>query len=156
MVTKLFSRRVLTDDGLVPATVTCRDGVIVSIDAEPHPDAKDLGDRVIMPGIVDTHVHVNEPGRTEWEGWETATAAAALGGVTTLADMPLNSIPVTTSLDALLEKHASMTGKLFIDCALWGGVIPGNAPELPDMVAAGVRGFKAFLCPSGIDEFPTR
>ena len=103
---------------------------------------------------MDTHVHVNEPGRTEWEGWETATAAAALGGVTTLADMPLNSLPVTTTLEALHAKHAAMAGKLRVDCALWGGVIPGNTPELAPMVDAGVRGFKAFLCPSGIDEFP--
>jgi allantoinase len=156
----LRSRRVLTPGGLRPATVVVEGERVTAIHdhAVTHdpalPDAIDLGDRVLMPGIVDTHVHVNEPGRTEWEGWETATAAAALGGVTTLADMPLNSLPVTTTLDALHAKHAAMAGKLRVDCALWGGIVPGNTPQLAPMVAAGVRGFKAFLCPSGIDEFP--
>ena len=150
----LHSRRVLTPAGLRPATVLVDAGAITAVLDHPTPDALDLGDRVLMPGIVDTHVHVNEPGRADWEGWETATAAAALGGVTTLADMPLNSLPVTTTLGALHAKHAAMAGKLRVDCALWGGVVPGNTPELAPMVAAGVRGFKAFLCPSGIDEFP--
>jgi len=150
----LYSRRVLTPAGLRPATVVVEDERIQAVLDQPTADAVDLGNRVLMPGIVDTHVHVNEPGRTEWEGWETATAAAALGGVTTLADMPLNSLPVTTTLEALHAKHAAMAGKLRVDCALWGGVIPGNTPELAPMVDAGVRGFKAFLCPSGIDEFP--
>lgn len=150
----LRSRRVLTPGGLRPATVRVEGGIVTAILDHPTSDATDLGDRVLMPGIVDTHVHVNEPGRTEWEGWASATAAAALGGVTTLADMPLNSLPVTTTLEALHAKQAAMVGKLRVDCALWGGVIPGNTPQLTPMVAAGVRGFKAFLCPSGIDEFP--
>ncbi len=131
-------------------------GRIAAVERAPAPEAgdEDLGARVLMPAVVDTHVHVNEPGRTEWEGWETATAAAALGGVTTLADMPLNSDPVTVSQEALEAKIASTPGKLAVDCALWGGVIPGNTAELGPMVRRGVRGFKCFLCPSGIDEFP--
>jgi allantoinase len=107
-----------------------------------------------MAGLVDTHVHVNEPGRTEWEGYESATRAAALGGVTTLADMPLNSMPVTTTLAAFEQKLAATAGRLWVDVGFWGGVVPGNTPELAPMARAGVRGFKCFLCPSGIDEFP--
>ena len=107
-----------------------------------------------MPAIVDTHVHVNEPGREEWEGWAAATQGAAHGGVAVLADMPLNSMPVTTSVQALEEKIHSTSGKLWVDCALWGGVVPGNTGELSGMVDRGVAGFKAFLCHSGIDEFP--
>ncbi|KAL6427571.1 hypothetical protein ACFW04_008806 [Cataglyphis niger] len=107
-----------------------------------------------MPGIIDSHVHVNEPGRTEWEGFDTATRAAATGGVTTIADMPLNSIPPTTTLDNLKVKAAEAQAKIFVDVAFWGGVIPGNQHELRSLVDAGVVGFKCFLCPSGVDEFP--
>ena len=123
---------------------------------DPHASGcdVDLADSVLMPAIVDTHVHVNEPGREEWEGWKTATQAAAHGGVAVLADMPLNLMPVTASVQALEEKIHSTNGKLWVDCALWGGVIPGNTHELSGMVNHGVAGFKAFLCHSGIDEFP--
>jgi allantoinase len=107
-----------------------------------------------MPGVVDTHVHVNEPGRTEWEGFASATRAAAAGGVTTLVDMPLNSIPSTTTPAALAAKRAAATGQCFIDVGFWGGVVPGNAGELAPMVAAGALGFKCFLVDSGVDEFP--
>lgn len=153
---RLWSARVLREGRLQPARVVVQDESIAAVQScpAPSPDDTDLGQAVLMPGVVDTHVHVNEPGRTEWEGWRTATAAAALGGVTTLADMPLNSAPVTTSRAALEVKIASTVGQLAVDCALWGGVVPGNAPELPGMVARGVRGFKCFLCPSGIDDFP--
>jgi allantoinase len=113
----------------------------------------DAGDRVVMPGLVDAHVHINEPGRTEWEGFETATRAAAVGGVTTLVDMPLNSIPATTTVAALDAKLAAARGRLHVDCGFWGGVVPGNASELEPLVKAGVAGFKAFLVPSGVDEF---
>jgi allantoinase len=106
-----------------------------------------------MPGIVDTHVHVNEPGRTEWEGFETATRAAAAGGVTTLVDMPLNSIPATTSPEGLHAKLEATGGKLRVDVGLWGGAGPGNARELAGLLAGGVLGFKAFLAPSGVEEF---
>jgi allantoinase len=113
-----------------------------------------LGDAVLMPALIDSHVHVNEPGRTEWEGWVSATQAAARGGVAVLADMPLNSEPVTTTVDALHAKLASMPGKLWVDCALWGGLVPHNIDQLPGLVQGGVSGVKAFLCHSGIDEFP--
>ena len=153
--TALFSRRVLLNGRTAPATVRVEAGRITAIDAEVHDlRAADLGDDVLMAGLVDAHVHINEPGRTEWEGFATATRAAAAGGVTTLVDMPLNSIPVTTTLEALHEKIAATEGKLFVDVGFWGGVIPGNAGELSAMARAGARGFKCFLCPSGIDDFP--
>jgi len=152
----LRSERVLTPGGLRPATIRIEHGAIASIeeDGSQWADTEDLGDLLLMSGLIDSHVHVNEPGRTEWEGWKTATQAAARGGVSLLADMPLNSSPVTTTREALAVKKASMAGKLWVDCALWGGVVPGNANQLPGMVADGVAGFKAFLCHSGIDDFP--
>ena len=107
-----------------------------------------------MPGNVDAHVHVNEPGRTEWEGFETATRAAAAGGVTCIVDMPLNSIPPTTTLAGFEEKLAAAEGKCSVDVAFWGGVVPGNEGELEPMIERGVRGFKCFLIHSGVDEFP--
>ena len=118
----------------------------------PTSDIHDVGDLVVMAGIVDTHVHVNEPGRTEWEGFETATRAAAAGGVTTIVDMPLNSVPATTTL-AALELKASAARGADIEVAYWGGVVPGNAGELEALADAGVRGFKCFLSPSGVAEF---
>jgi allantoinase len=111
-------------------------------------------DAVIMPGLVDTHVHINSPGRTDWEGFRTATRAAAAGGVTTLIDMPLNSIPPTTTLAGLRTKLDTAKGDCFVDVGFWGGVVPGNTSELAPMFAAGVVGFKCFLVPSGVDEFP--
>jgi allantoinase len=114
---------------------------------------EDFGDAVIMPGVVDSHVHVNEPGRTTWEGFFTATRAAAAGGVTTIVDMPLNSIPATTSVRALETKAAALEGKCAIDVGLWGGAVPGNAEELGPLLRAGVLGFKCFLVDSGVPEF---
>lgn len=114
----------------------------------------DAGDSVVMPGVVDSHVHVNEPGRTDWEGFRSATDAAACGGVTTLVDMPLNCSPVTTRVAALEEKVARVAGRCRVDCGFWGGAVPGNAGELAALAGAGVLGFKCFLCPSGIEEFP--
>ena len=111
-------------------------------------------DSVIMPGLVDTHVHINSPGRTDWEGFRTATRAAAAGGVTTLIDMPLNSIPPTTTLAGLKTKLDTAKDDCFVDVGFWGGVVPGNTRELAPMFAAGVVGFKCFLVPSGVDEFP--
>ena len=107
----------------------------------------------MLPGVVDTHVHLNEPGRTEWEGFATATQAAAIGGVTTLVDMPLNSIPPTTTREAFAAKRHAAAGQCAVDVAFWGGVVPGNAHELEGLVADGVRGFKCFLVDSGVDEF---
>ena len=153
----LRSRRTLTPRGIEEAAVVVRDGRIADVlrpDAAAARDAEDLGDLVLMPGLVDTHVHVNEPGRTEWEGFATATRAAAAGGVTTLVDMPLNSVPATTTAAALAAKREAAGGQCSVDVAFWGGVVPGNAGELAALAAAGVRGFKCFLVPSGVDEFP--
>ncbi|HET6230282.1 MAG TPA: allantoinase AllB, partial [Longimicrobiaceae bacterium] len=140
------------------ASIHVRGGVIVGVgaydDVPPAREVVDAGDDVVMPGLVDTHVHVNEPGRTEWEGWETATRAAAAGGVTTIVDMPLNSVPATTSVDGLRAKVAATEGRTSVDVGFWGGVVPGNAGELGALLDAGVLGFKCFLVHSGVDEFP--
>jgi allantoinase len=114
----------------------------------------EAGESVVLPGLVDTHVHVNEPGRTEWEGFDTATRAAAAGGVTTLLDMPLNSIPPTTTVAALETKRAAARGRCAVDTGFIGGLVPGNEAELTPLHTAGVFGFKCFLCPSGVEEFP--
>jgi len=111
-------------------------------------------DEVLLPGLVDTHVHVNEPGRTDWEGFASATRAAAAGGVTTIVDMPLNSIPPTTTVAALEEKHAVARDQAFVDVGFWGGAVPGNLDDLAPLHAAGVFGFKCFLLDSGVEEFP--
>jgi allantoinase len=113
----------------------------------------DAHDSIVMPGIVDTHVHINEPGRTEWEGFSTATRAAAVGGITTLIEMPLNSIPATKTAAGFREKLAAAAGKLWVDVGFWGGVVPGNASELRPLWESGVFGFKCFLVPSGVEEF---
>lgn len=153
----LRGQRVVTPEGVRPASVHVADGRIVAVaayDAVPAGvECIDAGDAVLMPGVVDTHVHVNEPGRTEWEGFYTATQAAAAGGVTALVDMPLNSIPATTTLAALRAKQAATAGKLWIDVGFWGGVVPGNTHELAAMSQAGAIGFKCFLVESGVDEF---
>ena len=148
------SRRVVTPSGILPANVHFDNGKIIDIGDWTDADLVDFGDLVVMPGLVDSHVHVNEPGRTEWEGYETATRAAAAGGVTTIVDMPLNSIPATTTLDAFEEKLSAAGGKCAVDVAFWGGVVPGNVDELEPLVKRGVRGFKCFLIHSGVDEFP--
>jgi allantoinase len=152
------SRRVVTQDGIRPAAVHIRDRRITAVtafaDVSPGTTVRDAGDLVVMPGLVDTHVHINEPGRSEWEGFETATRAAAAGGVTTIVDMPLNSVPATTTAAALAEKRRAADERIAVDVAFWGGIVPGNAAELPALCDAGVRGFKCFLVPSGVDEFP--
>jgi allantoinase len=150
--------RVLTGDSFGPAEVGVRDGRIEVVSplgsgliAERVIDLAD--DEVLMPGLVDTHVHVNEPGRTAWEGFETATRAAARGGVTTIVDMPLNSIPPTTSVAALQQKVAASEGKRHVDVAFWGGAVPGSTGELRALHEHGVMGFKCFLLHSGVEEF---
>lgn len=150
-------KRVITPEGERAAAIHVRGGVIAAIapfDEFPSGvPVHEAGDFVVMPGIVDTHVHINEPGRTEWEGFSTATRAAAAGGVTTLVEMPLNSIPATTTAAAYREKLAAAAGKLSVDTGFWGGVVPGNTVELKPLWDAGVFGFKCFLVPSGVDEF---
>jgi allantoinase len=155
----LRSTRVLTPEGTRAASVAVTGGTITAVlryDA-PVPDAarlEDLGDHVLLPGLVDTHVHVNDPGRTEWEGFWTATRAAAAGGITTLVDMPLNSLPPTTTVAHLRTKQQVAADKAHIDVGFWGGALPGNVKDLRPLHEAGVFGFKAFLSPSGVDEFP--
>jgi allantoinase len=150
-------RRVLAPEGERAASIHIRRGVIAGIADfdERFGDHAifDAGDCSVMPGLVDTHVHINEPGRTEWEGFWTATQAAAAGGVTTLIEMPLNSIPATTTVAAYREKIAAAAGKLWVDVGFWGGVVPGNVHELRPLWDAGVFGFKCFLAPSGVDQF---
>lgn len=154
----IHSKRVITPDGVIEATVFLQKGLIVNIieGAVPNGDFKitDVGNKVVMAGIIDPHVHINEPGRTEWEGFETATKAAITGGITTLVDMPLNASPVTTTTAAFDAKIFSAKNKLHTNCFFWGGVVPGNENEIEPLIAKGVLGFKAFLADSGIDEFP--
>jgi allantoinase len=155
----LRSTRMIFPDGARAAALHIENGVITRIAAHDTEDLTgaalfDAGDLVVSPGLVDTHVHVNEPGRSAWEGFDTATRAAAAGGVTTIVDMPLNSIPATTSVAALCAKRDAALMQCHVDVAFWGGVVPGNAGELDALVDAGVRGFKCFLVPSGVDEFP--
>ena len=149
---RLRSRRVVIGGEVRPAALEIENGVIAAILPFETPDAKTT-ECAILPGLVDTHVHINEPGRTHWEGFETATRAAAAGGVTTLIEMPLNSIPATTTVDAYEQKIAAAEGKLHVDTGFWGGVVPGNESQLEPLWHAGVFGFKCFLVPSGVDEF---
>jgi len=150
-------RRVVMPDAIGPAAVRIRNDVITAVsgydDVPVGAQLHDAGDHVVMPGLVDTHVHINEPGRTHWEGFETATRAAAAGGVTTLIEMPLNSIPATTTVAAFEQKLAATRDKLQVDVGFWGGVVPGNASEIRALAGASVFGFKCFLVPSGVDEF---
>jgi allantoinase len=149
----LRSRRVLTPDGERPAAVCVADGRIAALAPYDAVAGLDLGDLALLPGLVDTHVHVNEPGRTGWEGFASATRAAAAGGVTTLLDMPLNSVPPTTTVAALEAKRAAATGQSSVDVGFWGGAVPGNTGELRALHEAGVFGFKCFLVDSGVAEF---
>lgn len=158
MTFAIASERVFTPEGERAAAVIVEGEKIAAIVERDRVPAdvpcEDLGPLVLMPGLVDCHVHVNQPGRTHWEGFETATRAAASGGVTTLVDMPLNCLPVTTTVAGLEAKLADCQANLWIDVGFWGGVVPGNAGELPGLAARGVLGCKAFLCDSGIPEFP--
>ncbi|MGW1179851.1 allantoinase AllB [Streptomyces drozdowiczii] len=155
----LRSTRVVTPEGTRPASVAVTGGTIEAVlpyDTEAPAGARveDFGDDVLMPGLVDTHVHVNDPGRTEWEGFWTATRAAAAGGITTLLDMPLNSLPPTTTVENLRVKQAVAGPKAHVDTGFWGGAIPTNVKDLRPLYEAGVFGFKCFLSPSGVEEFP--
>src|SRR6266566_9691277 len=151
-------KQVVLPHSITPASIHVLDGIITSIasydDVPVDCQLIDVNeDSILMPGLVDSHVHINEPGRTDWEGFERATRAAAAGGVTTLIDMPLNSIPATTTAAALEAKRTAARKKCWVNVGFWGGVVPGNAGELQAMHRAGVFGFKCFLVPSGVLEF---
>ncbi len=154
----IYSERVVLPEAIGAFSITITRGKITAIkkgrqnlENLPFYDYTKL---VIMPGIIDPHVHINEPGRTEWEGFDTGTTAAAAGGVTTLVDMPLNASPVTINTQELHNKLAATEGKLHINSGFWGGIVPSNTADLVPLAKAGVLGFKAFLTHSGIDEFP--
>lgn len=151
--------KVVTPDAIAAASIHIRDGVVSEVGAYDEISSEceviDVDEKsVVMPGLVDTHVHINEPGRTEWEGFASATRAAAAGGVTTIVEMPLNSIPPTTTLENFQKKLAAADGQCSVDVGFWGGVVPGNTRELSRLHEAGVLGFKCFLIHSGVDEFP--
>lgn len=152
------SRNVVTGNEIKEAVVVIENGIIRDVltglpEGYSH-EIIDVGDKAVLPGVIDPHVHINEPGRTEWEGFETATRAAITGGITTIIDMPLNAAPVTTTVQAFKEKLAAATGKLHCNCGFWGGIVPGNEKEIEGLIQKGVLGFKAFLTHSGIDDFP--
>ncbi len=154
----ITSRRVVSKGKVQKLGILVEDGkiadVLHSAQIPDHVPVVDYGDQVIMPGLIDAHVHINEPGRADWEGFETATRAAAAGGVTTLVDMPLNSSPVTTSIKALKQKQQAAREKQVVDCLFYGGLVPGKEDQIEPLLEAGVVGIKAFLCDSGINEFP--
>ena len=152
-----LSRRVVTTEGIRAAGVLVEGEVIrdvVTLDQVP-PEAKiiDYGEAAILPGLIDAHVHINDPGRAEWEGFETATRAAAAGGFTCIVDMPLNCVPATTGAHALEAKRGAAKGRCWVDWAAWGGVVADNQQHITKLARAGVRGFKCFLVHPGIDEF---
>ncbi|RMZ81431.1 hypothetical protein DV738_g2317, partial [Chaetothyriales sp. CBS 135597] len=163
-ITVIASSRAVTSGKVSAATIVISTGTgkitetfdsIVPADKFPPGTSYiDYSPNLILPGLVDAHVHLNEPGRTEWEGFDTGTRAAAFGGVTTVVDMPLNAIPPTTTVANLREKIQAAQGQCWVDLGFYGGIIPGNAPELKALVKEGVRGFKGFMIDSGVDEFP--
>ena len=151
------SERAVLPGGVRPATIHIRDGRIAAVsdysDMPAGVARHDSDGLMVIPGFVDTHVHMDDPGRAEWEGVEHATAAAAVGGITTVVDMPLNSIPPTTTRSALEAKRSALAGRCAVDVGFWGGVVPGNTPDLEPLAGGGVLGFKCFLSPSGVPEF---
>lgn len=154
----IHSQHTVLPGGMGDATIFIKDGVISGIEkglaSQPGDRLVDVGEKVLMPGVIDPHVHINEPGRTDWEGFDTATRAALAGGITTLVDMPLNASPVTTTVAAMDKKLAAAAGQLHCHCGFWGGIVPGNEKDIGPLIGRGVLGFKAFLTHSGIDEFP--
>lgn len=151
---QLSCDRAYIDGKFIPATLTIGGGVITRIEPGADTHVRLPKDTVLLPGLIDTHVHVNEPGRTEWEGFATATAAAASGGIATIIDMPLNSLPATTTPEALAAKREVAAAKAGVNIGFWGGAVPSNLGRLGELYDEGVFGFKAFLSPSGIDDFP--
>ncbi len=154
----IHSNRTITPQGVTACYVLLSEGIITDVTDTLPKDFEgelfDVKDSVLMPGVIDPHVHINEPGRTNWEGFNTATKAAIAGGITTLVDMPLNTSPVTTTVKAFEAKLTATKNQLHTNCGFWGGIIPGNENEIEGLIKAGVLGFKAFLTHSGIDEFP--
>jgi allantoinase len=148
---------VLTPEGVRPASVHLENGSVLSVEdyglAPSRENLLDVGDDIVMPGLIDTHVHINEPGRTEWEGFQTATRAAAAGGVTCVVDMPLNSIPAVTTVESLAQKRAAAPGNCTVDYGFWAGVVPGNQNDLLPFALAGALGYKCFLSDTGVPEF---
>ncbi len=151
---KIYSNRCWLDGKLQPATICFDKSVITEIHQHKMEGAENVGDDILMPGVIDAHVHINEPGRTDWEGFDTATLAAAAGGITTVVDMPLNASPVTTNVKAFNEKLTASKNKLHVNLGFYGGLIPGNQNDLEGLTQVGVLGIKCFLTHSGIDEFP--
>ena len=154
----LHSRRVVFPDGIKEAVVILNEGIIedilMEIPATHSFEVIELEDKILMPGVIDPHVHINEPGRAEWEGFDSATRACIAGGITTVVDMPLNSSPVTVNAEYFDEKLQATKNKLHTNVGFWGGLVPGNENELEGLIEKGVLGFKAFLAHSGIDDFP--
>jgi allantoinase len=154
----IYSSRILTESGFLEGTILIKNGIISKLVqgkiSSPEYETHDFNDLVVMSGIIDSHVHINEPGRTEWEGFETITKASVAGGITTLVDMPLNASPVTTNVNAFQEKLNATKGKLYANCGFWGGIVPENSNNLDPLLKSGVLGVKAFLTHSGIDDFP--
>jgi allantoinase len=154
----ISGKNICTPEGIRAGYVVIQNGLITEFSTKLSPSLSrgiiDVGDSLLMPGVVDPHVHLNEPGRTAWEGFATGTRSAAAGGITTLVDMPLNCSPVTTTAEAFDQKAKAAEGQLQVNCGFWGGIVPGNDNEIEQMIHKGVLGFKAFLTHSGIDEFP--
>src|SRR5260370_42322265 len=152
-----LSRRVVTPQGIIAAAILVEDGRIIDVvspgQLPEQISLQDFGDAAILPGLVDSHVHINEPGRTEWEGFRTATRGAAAGGFTLLVDMPLNCLPATTTVAALEAKRKAANGQCHVDWMAWGGVVRDNQKHIESLAAAGVHGFKCFLIHPGIDAF---
>ena len=154
----IHSKRCFIDNQFIEATLHIKDEKIYQIFNGTHSKENtpilDYNNLIVMPGIIDAHVHINEPGRTNWEGFDTATKAAAIGGITTLIEMPLNANPVTTTVNAFKLKKKASTNKLHVNCGFYGGIIPTNSNDIEDLIRAGVFGIKGFLTHSGIEEFP--
>jgi allantoinase len=150
------SQNIVSGNDMKTGVVIIENGIITEVRDRIVGNDKviDVGDKILMAGVIDPHVHINEPGRTDWEGFDTAAKAAIAGGITTLVDMPLNSSPVTTTVKAFEEKLAAAQNKIHTNVGFWGGIVPGNENEIEGLIAKGVLGFKAFLTHSGIDEFP--
>jgi len=150
----LYSRNAWVENSFQPVSLVIEDGLIIGLEEKPRSTSTDFGEYIMMPGVIDAHVHINEPGRTEWEGFNSATRAAAAGGITSIVDMPLNSSPVTTTVAALKEKMNASTGQLHVNVGFYGGLIPANVNDIDSLLLSGILGIKCFLTHSGIDEFP--